>query len=141
MVMVAIMIEKRKHKNSLDAIQDMLIIARSEACDENNHESIFTLLDMTEHLFQLFREEDDKTEEFVKQLVLIANQLSLYSPLHKFDGGELAECEFEDLTAKERDVLRKQKLVGFTEEDLILLRKLMLKNLKSKHKDLNLPEE
>ena len=135
------MIEKNKYKNSLNAIHDMLIRARSESCDENNHKNIFILLDMTEHLFQLFREDDDKTEEFVKQLVIIANQLSLYSPLQEFDGGELAECEFEDLTIEERDVLGRRKLEDFTEEDLALLRKLMLKDLKSKYNDLNFPEK
>ncbi|MHC4782657.1 MAG: hypothetical protein ACYTE0_06320 [Planctomycetota bacterium] len=134
------MIEKSKYKNSFNAIHDMLIRARLEACDENNHKNIFVLLDKTEHLFQLFRD-DDKTEEFVRQLVLIANQLSLYSPLQRFDGGALAECDFEDLTVEERDVLRKRTLEDSTEEDLVLLKKLMLKDLKSKHNDLNFPEE
>lgn len=135
------MIEKSKYENSLNAIHDMLIRARLEACDENNHKNIFVLLDKTEHLFQLFRDDDDKTEEFVRLLVLIANQLSLYSPLQRFDGGELAECDFEDLTVEERDVLRKRTLEDSTEEDLVLLKKLMLKDLKSKHNDLNFPEE
>ena len=82
------MIADSKRRNALNAINAVLVLARSMAY-EGKSSDVAAILDVAEYLPLLMLESGDRTEEFRKQLVDLAQRYSAFAlALARFDAAD-----------------------------------------------------
>ena len=79
------MIRQDKFSHSIEAIREVIVLARKLAYDGTEAMVIAELLDRAEYLPRLVLEKDDKTEEFRNQIVEIAREFSWQIIVDHFD--------------------------------------------------------
>ena len=80
------MIDPKKQKHALLAIQYILVRARKMAYDGDPHSDIADVLDAVEYLPGLMCRDEDCTVEFRAHLADLAQRRGLHAALEYFDG-------------------------------------------------------